>query len=84
MKQHYISALLFAILLTLCTPSVFGQKNDCNKQCSSYACVIEKVNCLLKQTQKNYGFILDNLDSAEGYVTDTNTKENSTLNKNKS
>jgi hypothetical protein len=55
-------AALFTILFSLSsTPSVFGQ------QCPDYTCLMAKVERLLKQTQKNYGLILDNGDSAEGY-----------------
>ncbi len=58
MKQH---TTLFTLLFSLFTTLSFGQ------QCHDYACVIAKVEKLLKQTQKDYGLILDNLDSAEGY-----------------
>jgi Leucine-rich repeat (LRR) protein len=37
------------------------------QQCRDYACVIAKVEKLIKQNQKDYKAILDNLDSAEGY-----------------
>jgi hypothetical protein len=58
-KTHYI--LLIAHSLFLATPSVFGQ------QCRDYACVIAKVEKLMKQNQKDYKVIMDNLESAEGY-----------------
>jgi hypothetical protein len=62
MRQHYTTTLLFTTLFSFfLTPSVFGQ------QCRDYACVIAKVEKLMKQNQKDYKAILDNLESAEGY-----------------
>jgi hypothetical protein len=67
MKSYCI---LFAALCTFfCTPSVLAQ------QCHDYACVILKVEKLLKQKQKDYQLLLDNLDSAEGYP-DAKTEQN--------
>ena len=61
---------LFALLFSLfCTPSVSGQ----NKPCNNSACAYLKAENFLKQAA--YQKALDNLDSAEGYLTDTNTKE---------
>jgi hypothetical protein len=37
------------------------------QRCNDYACVIAKVEKLMKEKEKNYKAILDNLDSAEGY-----------------
>ena len=52
---------LLTFLFSLFTNFVFGQ------QCHDYTCVIAKVERLLKQKQKDYKALLDNLDSAEGY-----------------
>ncbi len=68
MKQYMtLFALLFALF---CTPSVFGQQN---KPCNNFDCAYKKAENFLKQAA--YQKALDNLDSAEGYLTDTNTKE---------
>ena len=50
-------------------PSVSGQ----NKPCNNFDCAYKKAENFLKQAA--YQKALDNLDSAEGYLTDTNTKE---------
>jgi hypothetical protein len=52
---------LTTVAIFLTTHLVFSQ------QCHDYACVITKVEKLMKQSQKDYKVILDNLDSAEGY-----------------
>ena len=63
---------LFALCFALfCTPSVFGQQTI--KPCNNFACAYKKADNFL--TAKQYQKALDNLDSAEGYLTDTNTKE---------
>ena len=68
MKLHYL--LLITIHLSLfCTPSVSAQ----NKPCNNFTCAYLKAETFLKQAA--YQKALDNLDSAEGYLTDTNTKE---------
>ena len=68
MKLHYL--LLITIHLSLfCTPSVSAQ----NKPCNNFTCAYLKAENFLKQAA--YQKALDNLDSAEGYLTDTNTKE---------
>jgi hypothetical protein len=69
MKLHYF--LLITIHLSLFTyaPSVSGQ----NKPCNNFDCAYKKAETFLKQAA--YQKALDNLDSAEGYLTDTNTKE---------
>ena len=70
MKQTYTLAALFILLFSfLCTPSVSGQ----NKPCNNFDCAYKKAENFLKQAA--YQKALDNLDSAEGYLTDTNTKE---------
>jgi hypothetical protein len=51
------------------------------QQCRDYACVIAKVEKLMKEKEKNYRAILDNLDSAEGYLKDTNTQEKEDIKK---
>ena len=58
-------------LLRKSTPSVFGQQT--NKPCNNFDCAYKKADNLLKQ--KEYQKALDNGDSAEGYLTDTNIKE---------
>jgi hypothetical protein len=68
MKIHYL--LLSTILLTLSTLKLSGQPN---KPCNNFDCAYKKADNLLKN--KEYQKALDNLDSAEGYLTDTNTKE---------
>ena len=68
MKFHYL--LLSTILFTLSTIKVFGQTN---KPCNNFDCAYKKAENFLKQAA--YQKALDNLDSAEGYLTDTNTKE---------
>ena len=70
MKLHYL--LLITIHLSLFTyaPSVFGQQN---KPCNNFDCAYLKAENFLKQAA--YQKALDNGDSAEGYLTDTNTKE---------
>jgi hypothetical protein len=67
MKLRFL--LLFTLHLSFCTPSVSGQ----NKPCNNFACAYVKAENFLKQAA--YQKALDNLDSAEGYLTDTNTKE---------
>lgn len=68
MKQTYTLAALSTLVFSLfSTPSVFGQQKSCNSKCNTYTCVIDKIECLMKQSQKDYKTILDNLDSAEGY-----------------
>ncbi|MBL7817504.1 MAG: leucine-rich repeat domain-containing protein [Saprospiraceae bacterium] len=67
-KQHFL-LLLIAFLLWISLPSVMGQ----NKPCNNFDCAYKKADNLLKN--KEYQKALDNLDSAEGYLTDTNTKE---------
>ena len=70
MKLHYY-LLLFTIHLSLfSTPSVSGQAN---KPCNNFDCAYKKAENFLKQAA--YQKALDNGDSAEGYLTDTNTKE---------
>ena len=71
MKQHYkFYALLFTLLFILFSiPSVFGQQKPCN----NFDCAYKKAENFIKQAA--YQKALDNLDSAEGYLTDTNTKE---------
>lgn len=68
MKIHYL--LLSTILFTLSTINVFGQTN---KPCNNFDCAYKKAETFLKKAA--YQKALDNLDSAEGYLTDTNTKE---------
>ena len=65
MKLRYL--LLFTIHLSLFT--LKGQ----NKPCNNFACAFLKAENFLKQAA--YPKALDNGDSAEGYLTDTNTKE---------
>ena len=67
MKLHYL--LLITIHLSLFTLKVSGQ----NKPCNNFTCAYLKAENFLKQAA--YQKALDNLDSAEGYLTDTNTKE---------
>ena len=67
MKLHYL--LLITIHLSLFTLKVSGQ----NKPCNNFDCAYKKAENFLKQAA--YQKALDNLDSAEGYLTDTNTKE---------
>jgi hypothetical protein len=68
MKRHHL--ILFTLLFSLfCTPSVYGQ----NKPCNNFDCAYKKAENFLKQAA--YQKALDNLDSAEGYLTDINTKE---------
>jgi hypothetical protein len=67
MKLHYL--LLITIHLSLFTLNVSGQ----NKPCNNFACAFLKAENFLKQAA--YQKALDNLDSAEGYLSDTNTKE---------
>ena len=55
-KQH---ALLFTILFSIFTNSVFAQ------QCSDYPCVIKKVKRFI--AEKKYQDAFDNLESADGY-----------------
>ncbi len=68
MKIHHL--LLITIHLSLFTQMVFGQTN---KPCNNFECAYKKAENFLKQAA--YQKALDNLDSAEGYLTDTNTKE---------
>jgi hypothetical protein len=67
MKLHYF--LLITFHLSLFTLKVSGQ----NKPCNNFDCAYKKAENFLKQAA--YQKALDNLDSAEGYLTDTNTKE---------
>jgi Leucine rich repeat len=67
MKLHYL--LLITFHLSLFTLKVSGQ----NKPCNNFDCAYKKAENFLKQAA--YQKALDNLDSAEGYLTDTNTKE---------
>lgn len=67
MKLHYF--LLITIHLSLFTQKMSGQ----NKPCNNFACAYLKAENFLKQAA--YQKALDNLDSAEDYLTDTNTKE---------
>ena len=60
--------LLFTIHLSL-----FTLKGQTNKPCNNFDCAYKKAENFLKQAA--YQKALDNLDSAEGYLTDTNTKE---------
>ena len=62
--------LFFTILFSFFTQIVFGQTN---KPCNNFECAYKKAENFLKQAA--YQKALDNLDSAEGYLTDTNTKE---------
>ena len=62
--------LLFTFLLSLFSLKVSGQTN---KPCNNFECAYKKAENFLKQAA--YQKALDNLDSAEGYLTDTNTKE---------
>jgi hypothetical protein len=62
MKKIHHLLLSLTLLFSLFTLHLQGQK-----PCNNYACVIEKVERLMKQSQKDYKAILDNLDSAEGY-----------------
>ena len=68
MKIHHL--LLFNLLFSFFTPKLSGQTN---KPCNNYDCAYKKAETFLKN--KEYQKALDNLDSAEGYLTDTNTKE---------
>jgi tetratricopeptide (TPR) repeat protein len=68
MKIHHL--LLYTILFSLFTQNVSGQTN---KPCNNFDCAYKKAENFLKQDA--YQKALDNLDSAEGYLTDTNTKE---------
>ena len=65
-RQHLI---LFTLLFSFFTQIVSGQ----NKPCNNFDCAYKKAENFLKQAA--YQKALDNLDSAEGYLTDTNTKE---------
>lgn len=58
----YLKISRIIILILMLIPSFTWAQ-----QCRDYACVIAKVEKLMKQTQKDYKAILDNLDSAEGY-----------------
>ncbi|MBL7817505.1 MAG: hypothetical protein JNL70_21040 [Saprospiraceae bacterium] len=62
--------LFFTILFSFFTQIVSGQTN---KPCNNFDCAYKKAENFLKQAA--YQKALDNLDSAEGYLTDTNTKE---------
>jgi hypothetical protein len=68
MKLHYF-ILLFTVHFSFPTQKVSGQ----NKPCNNFDCAYLKAENFLKQAA--YQKALDNLDSAEGYLTDTNTKE---------
>jgi hypothetical protein len=68
MKLHYF-LLLFTIHLSFFTQKVSGQ----NKPCNNFDCAYKKAENFLKQAA--YQKALDNGDSAEGYLKNTNTKE---------
>ena len=68
MKLRY--TLLPIILFTLFTVKVAGQAT---KPCYDFDCAYKKAESLLNASK--YQSALDNLDSAEGYLTDKNTKE---------
>ena len=68
MKLRY--TLLPIILFTLFTVKVSGQTT---KPCYDFDCAYKKAESLLNASK--YQSALDNLDSAEGYLTDKNTKE---------
>jgi hypothetical protein len=71
MKLHYL--LLITFHLSLFTLKVSGQ----NKPCNNFDCAYKKAENFLKQAA--YQKALDNGDSAEGYLTDTNTKKKNKL-----
>jgi hypothetical protein len=62
--------LFFIILFTLCGIKVSGQTT---KPCYDFDCAYKKAESLLNASK--YQSALDNLDAAEGYLTDKNTKE---------
>lgn len=66
MKRQYL--IFFTLLFSFFTQIVSGQK-----PCNNFDCAYKKAENFLKQAA--YQKALDNLDSAEGYLTDTNTKE---------
>jgi hypothetical protein len=68
MKLRY--TLLPIILFTLFTVKVSAQTT---KPCYDFDCAYKKAESLLNASK--YQAALDNLDSAEGYLTDKNTKE---------
>ena len=69
MKLHYF-LLLFTIHLSFFTQKVSGQ----NKPCNNFACAYLKAENFIKQAayQKD---AMNRVSTAEGYLTDTNTKE---------
>jgi hypothetical protein len=68
MKLHYL--ILITIHLSLFTLKVSGQ----NKPCNNFDCAFLKAETFLKQAtyQKD---AMNRVSTAEGYLTDTNTKE---------
>jgi hypothetical protein len=66
MRPTLLTLVAFMFIL----PFVSGQAN---KPCNNFDCAYKKAETFLKQAA--YQKALDNLDSAEGYLTDTNTKE---------
>ena len=67
MKWHFL--LLITIHFSLFTLKVAGQ----NKPCNNFDCAYKKAENFLKQAA--YQKALDNLDSAEDYLTDANTAQ---------
>lgn len=60
------------IFINAVATTTSGQQT--NKPCTTYDCAYKKAENLLNQ-KGNYQSVLDAIDSAEGYLTDANTKE---------
>ncbi len=62
MKPHL---LFWSVCLLFCGAAT---SMTAQKPCYDYDCVLQKVSDLMSRPQRNYQLILDNLNSAEGYL----------------